>query len=72
MWGGFDTRRQSLARLADKGFGREALAEMQRVIEAEHSDLSDVLGYFSFAAPPAPSTPMIDSQRARASSLTAV
>jgi type I restriction enzyme R subunit len=38
--------------LADKGFGREALAEMQKVIEAENSDLFDVLAYVAFAAEP--------------------
>lgn len=41
-----------LAGLADKGFGREPLAEMQKVIEVENSDLFDVLAYVAFAAPP--------------------
>jgi type I restriction enzyme R subunit len=54
LWSDPDTRRKLLAGLADKGFGRDALAEMQRVIEAEHSDLFDVLAYVSFAAPPVP------------------
>ena len=39
LWGDPDTRRKLLAGLADKGFGREPLAEMQKVIEAENSDL---------------------------------
>jgi type I restriction enzyme R subunit len=52
LWGDPDTRRKLLAGLADKGFGREPLAEMQKVIEAENSDLFDVLAYVSFAAPP--------------------
>ena len=52
LWSDPDTRRQLLAGLADKGFGREPLAEMQKVIEAENSDLFDVLAYVSFAAPP--------------------
>jgi type I restriction enzyme R subunit len=52
LWGDPDTRRKLLAGLADKGFGREPLAEMQRLIEAENSDLFDVLAYVSFAAPP--------------------
>ena len=54
LWSDPDTRRKLLAGLADKGFGRDALAEMKRVIEAEHSDLFDVLAYVSFAAPPVP------------------
>ncbi|MFN9155873.1 MAG: EcoAI/FtnUII family type I restriction enzme subunit R, partial [bacterium] len=52
LWSDPDTRRKLLAGLADKGFGREPLAEMQKVIEAENSDLFDVLAYVSFAAPP--------------------
>jgi type I restriction enzyme, R subunit len=31
--------------LAEKGFGKEPLQEMQRVSEAEHCDLFDVLAY---------------------------
>jgi type I restriction enzyme R subunit len=38
--------------LADKGFGREALADMQKVIQAESSDLFDVLAYVAFAVDP--------------------
>ena len=38
--------------LADKGFGREALAEMQKAIEAENSDLFDVLAYVAYTRPP--------------------
>jgi type I restriction enzyme R subunit len=52
LWGDPETRRQLLTGLADKGFGRGALAEMQRVIEAENSDLFDVLAYVSFNAAP--------------------
>jgi type I restriction enzyme R subunit len=52
LWGDPETRRQLLTGLADKGFGRDALAEMQRVIEAENSDLFDVLAYVSFNAAP--------------------
>ena len=52
MWSAPDTRKALLAGLADKGFGREPLAEMQKVIEAENSDLFDVLAYVAFAAEP--------------------
>jgi type I restriction enzyme R subunit len=38
--------------LADKGFGKQPLKEMQRAIEADHSDLFDVLAYVAFLAPP--------------------
>ena len=51
LWSDPETRRKLLAGLADKGFGREALGEMQQLIDAENSDLFDVLAYVSFAAP---------------------
>lgn len=51
IWGAPDTRKGLLAGLAEKGFGREPLAEMQRIIDAEKSDLFDVLAYVAFALP---------------------
>ena len=52
LWSDPDTRKALLAGLADKGFGREPLAEMQVIIEAENCDLFDVLAYVAFAADP--------------------
>ena len=52
LWSAPDTRKALLAGLADKGFGREPLAEMQKIIEAENSDLFDVLAYVAYAAEP--------------------
>ncbi len=52
LWSAPDTRAKLLAGLADKGFGREQLAEMQKIIEAEKSDLFDVLAYVAFALSP--------------------
>ena len=52
IWSAPDTRKALLAGLADKGFSRDALGEMQRIIEAENSDLFDVLAYVAFAADP--------------------
>ena len=52
IWSDPDTRKALLAGLADKGFGRTPLAEMQAVIEAENCDLFDVLAYVAFAADP--------------------
>uniref|UniRef100_UPI00313B0BB1 type I restriction-modification enzyme R subunit C-terminal domain-containing protein n=1 Tax=Hydrogenophaga sp. OTU3427 TaxID=3043856 RepID=UPI00313B0BB1 len=51
IWADPATRKGLLDGLADKGFGREPLAEMQRVIDAENSDLFDVLAYVAFAMP---------------------
>ena len=52
IWSCPDSRKALLAGLADKVFGREPLAEMQKIIEAESSDLFDVLAYVAFAAEP--------------------
>ena len=52
IWSAPDTRKALLAGLAEKGFGKEALSEMQAIIEAENSDLFDVLAYVAFAAEP--------------------
>ena len=47
------TRAQKLLQgLAEKGFGSEQLAEMQKIIDAEKSDLFDVLAHVAYAFPP--------------------
>ena len=38
--------------LAEKGFGDDQLAEMQKIIDAEKSDLFDVLAHVAYALPP--------------------
>ncbi len=52
LWSVPDTRRKLLDGLAEKGFGREQLAEMQRIIDAEQCDLFDVLAHVAYALPP--------------------
>ena len=52
LWSSPDTRKALLAGLAEKGFSKEPLAEMQKAIEAENSDLFDVLAYVAFKAAP--------------------
>lgn len=52
IWSAPDTRKALLLGLEDKGFGKEPLTEMQKIIEAENSDLFDVLAYVAFAAQP--------------------
>jgi len=51
LWCSPDTRLDLLRRLAEKGFGAEQLEEMQRIIDAENSDLFDVLAYVAYALP---------------------
>ena len=52
LWSAPDTRKKLLQGLAEKGFGREQLAEMQKIIDAEKSDLFDVLAHVAYAKPP--------------------
>ena len=52
LWSAPDTRAKLLAALAEKGFGSDQLAEMQRIIEAEKSDLFDVLAHVAYAKSP--------------------
>jgi type I restriction enzyme, R subunit len=52
LWSMPDTRKKLLQGLAEKGFGSEQLSEMQKIINAEKSDLFDVLAYVAYAFPP--------------------
>ena len=52
IWSAPDTRRKLLEGLAEKGFGKGQLAEMQVIINAENSDLFDVLAYVAYAETP--------------------
>ena len=52
IWSDPVARKALLDGLADKGFGREALAEMQKLIEADDSDLFDVLAYVAYTRAP--------------------
>ena len=51
LWSVPDTRKKLLDGLAEKGFGHDQLAEMQKIIDAEKSDLFDVLAHVAWALP---------------------
>ncbi len=51
IWSVPSTRARLLEGLAEKGFGAGQLAEMQQIIEADKSDLFDVLAYVAYALP---------------------
>ncbi len=51
LWSVPETRKKLLQGLAEKGFGGEQLAEMQKIIDAEKSDLFDVLAHVAYALP---------------------
>src|SRR5207253_3515399 len=52
LWSVPDTRKKLLQGLSERGFGPEQLAEMQRIIDAEKSDLFDVLAHIAYARQP--------------------
>ncbi len=52
LWSRPDTRKKLLEGLSEKGFGQDQLAEMQKIIDAEKSDLFDVLAHVAYAMPP--------------------
>ena len=66
IWSAPDTRKKLLEGLAEKGFSKEPLAEMQKAIEAENSDLFDVLAYVAFAAAPETRAQRADQAKAEA------
>ena len=51
LWSAPGTRTKLLQGLEEKGFGSQQMAEMQRIIDAEKSDLFDVLAHIAYALP---------------------
>jgi len=52
IWSDPITRKALLDKLADAGYGHSELAELQKLVDAEKSDLFDVLEYISFNIQP--------------------
>lgn len=52
IWSNPTTRKVFLDKIAEKGYGREELETLQKMIDAEDSDLFDVLTYISFLTEP--------------------
>lgn len=52
LWSKPDTRKALLEGLSEKGYGQDQLAEIRRMIDAEKSDLFDVLAYIAYALVP--------------------
>ncbi len=68
LWSAPDSRAKLLQGLADHGFQAAQLAEIQKIIDAEQSDLYDVLAHVAYAAPPVPRTARAEQARAAISS----
>jgi type I restriction enzyme, R subunit len=65
LWGRPDTRKKLLEGLEEKGYGTEQLAEVGKLIEAENSDLYDVLAYIAFNMAPVTRAERVEAHQAR-------
>lgn len=63
LWRRPDTRKKLLEGLEEKGYGMQQLAEVGKLIEAEKSDLYDVLAYIAFNMAPVTRVERVDSHR---------
>lgn len=63
LWSNPITRRALLEKLAESGYGHEELVSLQKLINAEKSDLFDVLEYISFAIKPITRETRVSSSR---------
>jgi len=63
LWSQPNTRTALLDNLAEKGYGGEPLREIERMIDAEKSDLFDVLAYVAFALPPMTRQARVEARR---------
>ena len=64
LWGDPDTRKKLLESLDEMGYGQVQLDELARLIEAENSDLYDVLAYVAFALAPVTREERVRTHRA--------
>ncbi|HSH49543.1 MAG TPA: DEAD/DEAH box helicase family protein [Halomonas sp.] len=63
LWGQPDTRQKLLEGLEEKGYGMDQLAEVGKLIEAENSDLYDVLAYIAFQQAPVTRAERVSAHR---------
>jgi len=52
IWSNPITRKALLEKIADAGYGKEELETLQKMIDAENSDLFDVLSFFLYSVKP--------------------
>ena len=65
LWSEPDTRKKLLEALEEKGFGDAQLSETKRMVDAEKSDLYDVLAYIAFALAPITREERVNSRKGR-------
>jgi len=64
IWSLPDTRKALLHSLAEKGYGPAELTEIKSMINAEQSDVFDVLAYIAFALAPITRAARVEARRA--------
>jgi type I restriction enzyme R subunit len=64
IWSRPDTRRKLLDGLGERGYAKDQLVDLSRMIEAEQSDLFDVLAYIAFACAPISRQQRVEAHRA--------
>ena len=52
IWADPDTREALLDKMAEAGYGKDVLSDIRKIIDAENSDLLDVLEYVAYATTP--------------------
>jgi type I restriction enzyme, R subunit len=65
LWSEPETRKKLLEALSDKGFGDTELSAIKRMIDAEKSDLYDVLAYIAFALSPITRDERVSARKGR-------
>jgi len=63
IWSNPTTRKAFLDSIAEKGFGRDELETLQKMIDAQHCDLFDVLTYVSFLTQPISRTQRVEQSK---------
>ena len=63
IWSKPATRKKLLEGLEEKGYGQEQLKEISKMIDAEQSDLFDVLAYIAYALPTITRTERVESRK---------
>ncbi len=63
IWSAPETRKALLDQLSEKGFSGEQLGAMRKLIDAEKSDLFDVLAYIAYARPPITRQDRVEARR---------
>lgn len=65
IWSDPATRKALLYNLSEKGFGADQLAEISRMINADKSDVFDVLAYIGFALAPITRSERVETRRGK-------